>query len=71
MTREAVSFFVDWLVAQGRVCSDNFYVLPHRDKSCRSNYLTQSQYTDTGPTSHSTDPITVGAWQGSHWSAKF
>ena len=31
--------------------------------------LTQSQYTDTGPTSPSADPITPGAWQGSHWSA--
>ena len=27
-------------------------------------YLTQSQYTDTGPTSPNTDPITPGAWQG-------
>ena len=34
-------------------------------------YLTRSQYTDTGPTSPSTDPITPGAWQGSHWSANF
>ena len=33
--------------------------------------LTQSQYTDTGPTSPSADPITPGAWQGSHWSANF
>ena len=32
-------------------------------------YLTQSQYTDTGPTSPSADPTTPGAWQGSHWSA--
>ena len=32
-------------------------------------HLTQSQYTDTGPTSPSADPITPGAWQGSHWSA--
>ena len=32
-------------------------------------YLTQSQYTDTGPTSPSADPITPGTWQGSHWSA--
>ena len=31
-------------------------------------YLTQSQYTDTGPTSPSADPVTPGAWQGSHWS---
>ena len=34
-------------------------------------HLTKSQYTDTGPTSPSTDPITSGAWQGSHWSANF
>ena len=27
-------------------------------------YLTQSQYTDTGPTSPSADPIMPGAWQG-------
>ena len=26
-------------------------------------YLTQSQYTDTGPTSPSADPITPGAWR--------
>ena len=34
-------------------------------------YLTQSQYTDTQPASPSADPITSGAWQGSHWSTKF
>ena len=34
-------------------------------------YLTQSQYTDTGSTSPRTDPITPGAWQGSHWSTNF
>ena len=32
-------------------------------------HLTQSQYTDTGPTSPKADPITPGAWQGSHWNA--
>ena len=32
-------------------------------------YLTQSQNIDTGPTCSSADPITSGAWQGSHWSA--
>ena len=32
-------------------------------------HLTQSQYTDTGPTSPRADPITPGAWQGSHWNA--
>ena len=59
-------------VSQGRICSDNF-------SCCRTEievsdptfYLTQSQYTDTGPASPCTDPITPGAWQGSHWSANF
>ena len=37
----------------------------------QSFHLTQSQDTDTGPTSPSTDPLTPGAWQGSHWSANF
>ena len=45
-------------------------MLPHRDRSCRSNFL-QSQYTDTGPTSPGADPITPGDWQVSHWSARF
>ena len=34
-------------------------------------YLTQSQYTDTGPTGPIGDPITPGAWRDSHWSANF
>ena len=34
-------------------------------------HLIHLQYTDTGPTSPSTDPITPGAWQGSHRSANF
>ena len=59
-------------VSQGRICSDNFTcchtVIEVADQTC---YLTQSQYTDTGPTSPSADPITPGAWQGSHWSANF
>ena len=32
-------------------------------------HLTQSQHTDTGPTSPRADPITPGARQGSHWNA--
>ena len=32
-------------------------------------YLTQSLYTETGPTSPGADPMTSGAWQGSCWSA--
>ena len=68
--------FIAWLlnvpasVSQGRICSDKL-------TCCRTEievadptfYLTQSQYTDTGPTSPRTDPISPGAWQGSHWSA--
>ena len=32
-------------------------------------HLTQSGYTDTGPTSPRAGPLTPSAWQGSHWSA--
>ena len=59
-------------VSQGRICSDNFTCC-HTEIAVADPtfYLTQSQYTDTGPTSPSADPITPGAWQGSHWSANF
>ena len=74
---------VGWLVAcltsqqqasvfQGRVCSDNFTCCHTEiEVADPTFYLTHSQYTDTGPTSPSADPITPGAWQGSHWSANF
>ena len=59
-------------VSQGRICSDNLTCCHTEIEVADATfYLTQSQYTDTGPTSPSTDPITPGAWQGSHWSAKF
>ena len=59
-------------VSQGRICSDNFTCCHTEIEVADQNvYLTQSQYTDTGPTSPSADPITPGAWQGSHWSANF
>ena len=63
-------------VSQGQICSGNCMC----NCMCRYTqigvadqtfYLTQSQYTDIGPASPSTDPITPGAWQGSHWSANF
>ena len=59
-------------VSQARICSDNF-TCRHTETEAADQtfYLTQSQYTDTGPTSPSADPITPGAWQGSHWSANF
>ena len=59
-------------VSQGRICSDNFTCCHTEiEVADPTFYLTQSQYTDTGPTSPSADSITPGAWQGSHWSANF
>ena len=59
-------------VSQGRISSDNCTCChTEMEVADPTFYLTQSQYTDTGPTSPSTDPITPGAWQGSHWSANF
>ena len=59
-------------VSQGLVCSDKFTCCHTEiEVADQTFYLTQSQYTDTGPTSPSADPITPGAWQGSHWSANF
>ena len=59
-------------VSQGRICTDNFTCCHTEIEAAdQTFYLTQSQYTDTGPTSPSADPITPGAWQGSHWSANF
>ena len=59
-------------VSQGRICSDHFTCCHTEIEIADPTfYLTQSQYTDTGPTSPSADPITPGAWQGIHWSANF
>ena len=59
-------------VSQGRICTDNFTCCHTEIEAAdQTFYLTQSQYTDTGPTSPSADPITPGAWQGSHWSSNF
>ena len=77
--RQAVCLLVGCLasqqhasVSQGRICSDNFTCCNTEiEVADQTVYLTQSQYTDTGPTSPSTDPITPGAWQDSHWSANF
>ena len=44
---------------------------PEIEVADQTFHLTLSRYTDTGPTSPSTDPISPGAWQGSHWSANF
>ena len=67
-------------VSQGWIYSDNFTCCHTEIVMCchteievadQTFHLTQSQSTDTGLTSPSTDPITPGAWQGSHWSASF
>ena len=59
-------------VSQGQICSDNFTCCHTEiEVADPTFYLTQSQYTDTRLTSPSADPITPGAWQGSHWSANF
>ena len=59
-------------VSHGRICTDNFTCCHTEIEAADQTFhLTQSQYTDTGPTSPSADPITPGAWQGSHWSANF
>ena len=56
-------------VSQGQICSDNCTCCNTQIEAAdQTFYLTRSQYTDTRPTSPSADPITPGAWQGSHWS---
>ena len=58
-------------VSQGRIGSDNFTCCHTEKLHIKLSTSTQSRYTDTGPTSPSTDPITPGVWQGSHWTANF
>ena len=36
------------------------HMLPHRDKSDKSNFLSHTLCTETRPTSPSTDPVTPG-----------
>ena len=53
-------------VSQGRICTDNFTCCHTEIEAADQTFhLTQSQYTDTGSTNPSADPITPGAWQGS------
>ena len=57
-------------VSQGLICSDKFTCCHTEiEVTDQTFHLTQSQYADTGRNRPSTDPITPGAWQGSHWSA--
>ena len=59
-------------VSQGQICSDSCMCsrteMEIREQAC---CLTQSQYTDTRPTSLSSDPVSPGAWQGGHCSTNF
>ena len=53
-------------VPQGQICEDNFTCChTEMDAADQTFYLTQSQYTDTAPTSLGTDPIAPGIRQGS------
>ena len=59
-------------VSRGRICSDNFTCCHTETEVADQTFnLTQSQYTDTGPTSPIADTRTPDTWQGSHWSANF
>ena len=59
-------------VSQGRICSDNSMCCHTEIEVADPTFhLTQSQYTDSRPTSPSTHPMAPGAWQGWHWSANF
>ena len=54
-------------VSQGRICSDNLMCCHTETEAANQTFhLTQSQYTDTGPTSPITDPIVPDAGQDSH-----
>ena len=47
-------------VSKGWICSDNCMCCPtEREAADQTVHLTQSQYTDTWPTSPSTDPVTL------------
>ena len=59
-------------VSDGQTCSDSCTCHHNqREVADQTFYLTHLQYSDTGTTSPSTDPITPGTWHGSHWSINF
>ena len=59
-------------VSQGRICSHNCACCQTEiEVTDQTFYLTHLQYTETGPTSPSADPITSGTWQGSQWIVNF
>ena len=57
-------------VSEGRICSDKCTSCHTEIKVADQTFhLTQLKYTDAWTSSPSTDPLTPGARQGSHWSA--
>ena len=55
-------------VSQGWICSDNCMCCHTETEAAdQTLYFSQSPYTDTGPTSPSTDTIMPDAWHGCHW----
>ena len=54
-------------ISQRHICLDNCLCCLTETEAADT---TQSQYTDIGPTSASSDPTTPGALQSSHWSTK-
>ena len=59
-------------VSQGRIYSGHCTCCHTEiEVADQTFYLTQSQYTDTAPTSPRADSIMPGAWQGNHWSTIF
>ena len=59
-------------VSQGLISTDNFTCCHSEiEVADQAFYLTQSQYTDTEPTSPSADPTMPSACKGSHWRANF
>ena len=58
-----------WCISvTNRLTHSGAFSHPDKETANPTCHLTQSQYTDTGPTSPSRDPVTPGARQGSHWS---
>ena len=60
-------------VSQVRICSDKFTCCHTKTEAAdQTFYIIQSQYTDTGQTSSSADPITPGSWwvTGMTWPSK-
>ena len=59
-------------VPQGPICSHNStFCFSEPEVVDQTYYLTQSQCTDTRPTSPTADPFTPATWQGSHRNTIF